>query len=199
MSVKRTQAERTDATRRALIAAARELFGSRGYAATSTPQIVATAGVTRGALYHHFGDKAGLFRAVYEAVEADVIARVGEAAYARDDPLERLRAGAEAFLDACLEPEVQRITLIDAPAVLGWEAWRELDAAYGLGVIRTGLSRAMDAGAIATQPVDPLAHAVLGALTETALMVARADNPQQQREHASTTITTLLQGLSIQH
>lgn len=196
MSVKRTQAERTDATRRALITAARELFGAQGYAAASTPQIVAAAGVTRGALYHHFGDKTGLFRAVYEAVEADVIARVGQAAYAHDDPLERLRAGAEAFLDACLEPEVQQITLIDAPAVLGWQAWRELDAAYGLGVVRTALSHAMDAGAITPQPLEPLAHALLGALTETALMISRADNPHQQRDHASTTITTLLHGLS---
>src|SRR3954453_14090288 len=114
---RKTQAERSEATRGALIAAARPLFAERGFAGVGTEEIVRAAGVTRGALYHHFSGKDDLFRAVFEQVESEVTERIAEGALSDPDPVAALRAGAEMFLDACLEPEVQRIVLIDAPSV----------------------------------------------------------------------------------
>lgn len=201
MSVKRTQKERREATRGALIAAARRLFAEQGFAQTGTPQIVAEAGVTRGALYHHFADKTDLFKAVYETIEAELVETIWAAALAetRETPAEtalaHLRAGAEAFLDACLDPQVHRITLIDAPVALGWEEWKRLDAEYGLGVVRLALQRATDAGALRPLPLDTLAHTVLGALTETALLVARADDPEAARDDAVEVVHVLIDGL----
>src|SRR5499433_4322988 len=115
--------ERSEATRRSLVAAARTLFGARGYASVGTEEIVRAAGVTRGALYHQFRDKADLFAAVAEEVEAEIAERIAAGAGTATDPVEALRAGARLFLDACAEPEVEQIILLDAPAVLGWEAW----------------------------------------------------------------------------
>jgi AcrR family transcriptional regulator len=194
---RRTQAERSTATRGALVAAARRLFAERGYAAVGTPEVAAAAGVTRGALYHQFSDKADLFLAVYEQVEQEVTERIGElvvAAGARD-PLEALTAGAEAFLEACAEPDINRIALLDAPAVLGWEQWRAVGLKYGLGLTEAILRAAMDAGRIAEQPLRPLAHVLLGALDEAALYVARAEDPVTAREEMRTVLTGILRGL----
>jgi AcrR family transcriptional regulator len=194
---RRTQAERSTATRGALVAAARRLFAERGYAAVGTPEVAAAAGVTRGALYHQFAGKADLFLAVYEQVEQEVTERIGElvvAAGARD-PLEALTAGAEAFLQACAEPEINRIALLDAPAVLGWEQWRAVGLKYGLGLTEAILRAAMDAGRIAEQPLRPLAHVLLGALDEAALYVARAEDPLAAREEMRTVLTGILRGL----
>lgn len=192
----RTQQERTESTRRALVEAGRKLFARKGFDATGTQEVVAEAGLTRGALYHHFPDKRALFEAVYEAVEADVVATVNEAANRHREPLDRLKEGADAFLDACTEADVQRITLIDAPAVLGWERWRELDDRYGLGLVKTALRHAMEAGAIRRQPVDALAHVILSALTEAALMVARSDDRYSTRLEVGAVIDDLLAGLA---
>jgi len=192
---KRTQAERTEATRASLIAAARELFTGHGYASVATEQIVKRAGVTRGALYHHFDDKRDLLRAVYEQIEAELALRLGEAVSPGAGSLETLAAGAELFLDACLEPEVQRIALHDAPAVLGWEEWREIGARYGLGLIEALLSTGMDAGEIRLQPLTPLSHALLGALDEVAMLVARADDPVVARAEAGETLAGLVEAL----
>lgn len=192
----RTQQERTESTRRALVEAGRKLFARKGFDSTGTQEVVAEAGLTRGALYHHFPDKRALFEAVYEAVEADVVATVNEAANRHREPLDRLKEGADAFLDACTEADVQRITLIDAPAVLGWERWRELDDRYGLGLVKTALRHAMEAGAIRRQPVDALAHVILSALTEAALMVARSDDRYSTRLEVGAVIDDLLAGLA---
>jgi len=192
---KRTQAERTEATRAALIAAARALFADRGYPAVATEEIVRRAGVTRGALYHHFDGKRDLLRAVYEQIEAELAARLAEAVSAGSGSLETLTVGAELFLDACLEPEVQRIVLHDAPAVLGWEEWREIGARYGLGLIEALLRAGMDAGEIRRQPITPLSHALLGALDEVAMLVARAADPAAAREEAGQTLALLVEAL----
>src|SRR4051794_27518259 len=161
--------ERSRVTRERLLAHARELFAERGYAAVGTEEIVRAAGVTRGALYHQFRDKAELFDAVVVAVEGDVTQRIVTGALARAaSPADALRAGARAFLEVCAEPEVARILLLDAPGVLGWERWREIGQAHGLGVITAALQAAIDAGEIPAQPVRPLAHLVLGALDEAA-------------------------------
>jgi AcrR family transcriptional regulator len=198
MNVKRTQAERSEATRDALIEAARPLFAQHGYAAVGTEQIVQAAGLTRGALYHHFGGKRELFAAVYERVEADLAQRIAAGALAGGaaSPLAAMRAGAEEFLQACTEPEAQRIALLDGPSVLGWDRWREIAAKHGLGLIEATLQAAIDAGAIADQPVRPLAHVLMGALDEAAMLVARAADPQRARAEVGRTLDTLLAGLS---
>src|SRR5262252_5035124 len=134
---------RSQATRRQLITAARGLFGARGYAAVGTEEIVRTAGVTRGALYHQFRDKADLFAAVAEQVEAEIAERIAGTAGAEADAVSALRTGARVFLDACQERDVERIILLDAPAVLGWQGWRDLAGRYGLGLIQLVLQSGM--------------------------------------------------------
>jgi AcrR family transcriptional regulator len=185
---------RSEATRRRLVTAARTLFGARGYADVGTEEIVRAAGVTRGALYHQFRDKADLFAAVAEEIEAEIAERVAAGA-AGVDPVGALRSGARLFLDACAEPEVERIILLDAPAVLGWEGWRDLAGRYGLGLVQFGLRAAIEAGAIVPQPVAPLAHVLIGALNESALYVARAEDGPAAREQCVAILDRILRGL----
>jgi AcrR family transcriptional regulator len=175
---RRTQAERTAATQARLLEAGRGLFATDGFAAVSTQAIVDAAGVTRGALYHQFGDKAGLFAAVYEQVESDLVTAIANriASAAPETQLDAMRLGAWLFLEECSSPKVQRIVLIDAPAVLGWDRWREVGMRYGLGVIEAMLAQAIADGVIPDQPTRPAAHVLLGALDEAALYVSRADD-----------------------
>jgi AcrR family transcriptional regulator len=198
MNVKRTQAERSQATRDALIEAARALFAERGYADVGTEEIVRAAGVTRGALYHHFDGKQDLFEAVYERVEAELAQEIASGALEAGaaDPLKAMRAGAEMFLRACTEPEAQRIVLLDGPSVLGWDRWREIAAEHGLGLIEATLQAAIEARAIPEQPVRPLAHVLMGALDEAAMLVARAEDPARMREEVGRTLDSLLVALS---
>lgn len=198
MNVKRTQADRSQATRSALIAAARRLFAERGYAGVGTEEIVRAAGVTRGALYHHFAGKRELFEAVYERIELELAERIAAGALEANatSPLEAMRAGSEMFLAACAEPEVQQVALLDAPSVLGWDRWREIAAEHGLGLIEGTLQAAVDAGAIDAQPVRPLAHVLMGALDEAAMLVARAEDPEAMRAEVGRTLDSLLAGLS---
>jgi AcrR family transcriptional regulator len=195
---RRTQAERTAATRALLIGAARKLFADKGFADVSTGAIVAAAGVTRGALYHQFDDKAGLFAAVYEEAERDLVADVAEGITAAQpgDPLEAMRVGARLFLDRCAAPDVQQIVLIDAPAVLGWDGWRAVGVKYGLGVIEAMLGHAIAQGAIPDQPVRPTAHVLLGALDEAALYVSRAADRDQARTEMEAVSDRLLSGIA---
>ncbi|MFG1932765.1 TetR/AcrR family transcriptional regulator [Mycobacterium sp. NPDC048908] len=195
---RRTQAERTAATRALLIEAARKLFADRGFADVSTQAIVAAAGVTRGALYHQFDDKAALFAAVYEDVERDLVTDIARQ-IAQDqpaDPLAAMRLGARLFLDRCSAPDVQRIVLIDAPAVLGWERWRAVGQKYGLGVIEGMLAQAVAEGAIPEQPLRPTAHVLLGALDEAALFVSRASEPDQARREMDVVCDRLISGIA---
>ena len=188
---------RSEATRQLLVTEARALFGARGYADVGTEEIVRAAGVTRGALYHQFRDKAGLFAAVAEEVEAEIAERIAAGtAGAAADPVEALRTGARLFLDVCAEPEVERIILLDAPAVLGWEAWRDLAGRYGLGLVQVALQSAMDGGAIVPQPVVPLAHVLIGALNECALYVARAEDPPTAREQCAAIFDQILRSIT---
>jgi AcrR family transcriptional regulator len=195
---RRTQAERTAATRALLIGAARKLFADKGFADVSTGAIVAAAGVTRGALYHQFDDKAGLFAAVYEEAERDLVADVAEGITAAQpgDPLEAMRVGARLFLNRCAAPDVQQIVLIDAPAVLGWDGWRAVGVKYGLGVIEAMLGHAIAQGAIPDQPVRPTAHVLLGALDEAALYVSRAADRDQARTEMEAVSDRLLSGIA---
>ncbi|MEA2470072.1 MAG: hypothetical protein QOE38_1071, partial [Thermoleophilaceae bacterium] len=165
------------------IGAARELFTERPYAEVATEEIVRRAEVTRGALYHHFADKRDLFRAVHEQMEAEVVERIqGQlASSAARDPIEALRAGVGSYLDACADPSFARITLVDAPAVLGWEEWRRIDEAHALRLILAGLEGAMEAGALRRQPVRPLAQLMLGTMGEAGLLIANATDPEATR------------------
>jgi AcrR family transcriptional regulator len=194
--VRSLNAERSDATRSALIAAARELFAEQGYATVATEEIVRAAGVTRGALYHHFSGKKDLFRAVYEGVERQLVERIAEGAMSSaHDPLSALRAGAQAFLDACEDRAVQRIALVDAPSVLGWEQWRAIGMEYGFGLVEGSLRAAMDAGLIEPQPVRPLAHLLLGAIDEGGMLVARADDDGRTRREVGASVERFLEAL----
>jgi AcrR family transcriptional regulator len=192
----RTKAEQSEATTAALIEAARALFAERGYAGVGTEEIVQRAGVTRGALYHHFrGGKEDLFRAVLVQISAETTQRVIAAASATDDPWEELVAGTDAFLDACTRPEVRRIVLIDGPSVLGWDVWREADGNLALELLEAALKHAMDLGRMVNQPPRALAHVLLGAIDEAAMVVARADDQDVAREEMSRTLRRLLEGL----
>ncbi len=197
-AVRRTQAERTEATRSALIAAARPLFAQRGYAAVGTEEIARAAGVTRGALYHHFDGKRELFEVVYERIEIELAERIASGALQANasSPLTAMRAGAEMFLLASTEPETQQIVLLDGPSVLGWDRWREIATEHGLGLIEATLAAAVKAGEIEPQPVRPLAHVLMGALDEAAMLVARADDAERMRAEVGQTLGALLDGLS---
>ena len=190
------KAEQSEATRAALIATAGALFADRGYAAVGTEEIVRATGVTRGALYHHFTGKRELFEAVYEQVERQLVERIATSAMSSaGDPLQALDAGAEAFLDACEDPAVQRIALVDAPSVLGWERWRKIGLQYGFGLVQGTVQAAMDAGLIDRQPVRPLAHLLLGAIDEGAMLVARADDGGETRRQVGASIARFLEAL----
>ena len=195
---RRTQAERTAATRAALIKTARKLFADKGFADVSTQAIVAAAGVTRGALYHQFDDKAALFAAVYEDVERNLVTDIAEQIMSAQplDPLEAMRVGARLFLDRCAAPDVQQIVLIDAPAVLGWDRWRAVGVKYGLGVIEGMLAHAIAEGAIPEQPLRATAHVLLGALDEAALFVSRATDRAQARTQMDAVCDRLISGIA---
>jgi AcrR family transcriptional regulator len=190
------KAEQSEATRAALIGAARGLFAERGYAGVGTEEIVRAAGVTRGALYHHFAGKEDLFRAVYEDIEAELVQEIAAGAMTATDPVQALRGGAKAWLDACEDPAVQRIALLDAPSVLGWEQWREIGLKYGFGLVEGTLQAAMDAGLIERQPVRPLAHLVLGAIDEAAMVVARADDDGHTRAEVGEAVERFIDHLA---
>lgn len=191
------RAERGEATRAALVRAARELFMERGYAEVGTTEIVERAGVTRGALYHHFGDKRDLFRAVYEQLEQELV----EAAAARlagvEDPWEALVSGMRSYLDACTDPATAQIGLLDGPSVLGWQEWREIGTRYALGLTTFALERAMDAGAIRRANPKQLAHLVNGALGEAGLLLANAEDPAAARAEVEKTVLAMFEGLRI--
>src|SRR3954465_15999688 len=189
--------ERGEATRAALLGAARALFAERGYAGVGTKEVVRRAGVTRGALYPHFRDKRDLFRAVYEQTEQEIVAAIGARMDGGTDPMALLAEGRRPFLDACSDPVMMRIGLRDAPAVLGWEEWREIGDRHGLGLVTGGLRAAMDAGRIVDADGRTLAHLLLSALAEAALLIASADDPAAAREEVEHTLLALLHGLRV--
>lgn len=197
MKSKRTQEERTAATQAALVTAARGLFSARGFSAVGTEELARAAGVTRGALYHQFGGKVELFAAVVEQVEQEVVAAIAERMVAAgvDDAAAALIVGVDAWMDACADPEVHQILLIDAPAALGWERWREIAQRYGAGLVEGTLAAGMDAGSIPTAPVAPLAAVLIGALDEGALFAARAEDPTQAAEEVRAVLHALVAAL----
>lgn len=194
---RRTQEERSAATREALIGAARKLWGERGYAEVGTPEIATTAGVTRGAMYHQFADKAALFLAVVEVVEQDVMARMGAmvATSGAATPADAVRAAVDAWLEVSGDPEVRQLVLLDAPSVLGWAGFRDVAQRYSLGMTEQLLSEAMKAGQLARQPVRALAHVLIGALDEAAMLIATADDPKKTRRETRQVLRRLVDAM----
>lgn len=191
------KAQRSETTRSALVAAARELFAEHGYAGVATEEIVKRAGVTRGALYHHFTDKEDLLRAVLHELSRGLAEASAAAALKETDQWKQILAAVDAFLDGCTDPAIQQIMMIDSPSVLGWEEWREIDSVYGLGLVKASMEQAMETGLIERQPVDPLAHLLVGALDEAAMYIARADNTKAARQEMGKSIERMLDGLRI--
>ena len=191
---RRTQAERTAATRASLIDAGRKLFGERGFADVGTQEIVAEAGVTRGALYHQFDDKKGLFVAVYDDVEQSIVAQIAAAVGERaaEDPLAALKAGMRLFLRLCTEPEVHRITLVEAPSVLGWSEWRARGEEFGFALVEGLIAAAIATGRAVEQPTRPLADVAIGALDEAALYVAAADDREAATEQVAAVLERIV-------
>ena len=197
MSIRRTQAERSAATQRALVTAARRLWGERGYADVGTPEIAEAAGVTRGAMYHQYADKAALFRAVVESMDQEILERL-EASVAAErpkTPADTMHAMANAWLDIAREPEVRQLMLLDAPSVIGWTDYREMSQQDSIARAEELLGAAIEAGQLKPQPLRPLALVLLGALEEAAMYLARAENPDEAREGVRAVVRDLIDGL----
>ena len=170
------QAERREATARAVLEAATRRFGEAGFEAVTVDEIAAAAGVAKGAVYHYFPSKEALFEAVLERTSAELAERIRGRMRARDG-LAAIAEGARLYFEGCADPPTGRILLKDGPAVLGWERWREIDARHFLAMLPVVLGRAVSEGVIARQPVEPLARMLVGALTEAAVASAVSDDP----------------------
>ncbi|HET6165719.1 MAG TPA: TetR/AcrR family transcriptional regulator [Marmoricola sp.] len=199
MKSKRTQADRTAATRAALVGAARPLFAAHGYAAVGTDEIARDAGVTRGALYHQYDGKLELFAAVFEQVEAELAERIATevSAVEGEDMVRALHVGVDAWLAASAEPAVHRLVLIEAPAALGWERWREIGRRYGVGLVQGAVQEAIAAGVLAPQPVGPISHVLIGALEEAVLYAARAEDRAAATEEVRAALHAVIDGLVV--
>lgn len=191
-----TREAKGEATRRRIVAAARKLFAKAGYEAVSIEAVLARSRVSRGALYHHFDGKAALFEAVLEAMEAEIAEKIRAASRGIKDPLEALRAGCDAWIGLSREAAIRRIVLIDAPAVLGWQKWREIDARFGFGLLKASLNAAASLGRIADDRVEVSAHVLLAALMEVVLVIARAEDPEREAELSRLVIGELIDKLA---
>jgi AcrR family transcriptional regulator len=189
------KAQQSESTRAELVAVARRLFAERGYANTPTEELVRQAGMTRGALYHHFKDKRALFEAVFEDVEQSLMAMIAARADPKADAWQRLLNACNAFLDACLDRDVQQIVLIDGPSVLTWDRWREIEDRYALGAVIAMLQTCIDDGFLAPQPVEPLAHLVLASVNEAGLVIAKSADVKTARKEVGASFERLLNGL----
>lgn len=183
-------------TRQALLEAARRLFAEKGYGATGTPELVEAAGLTRGALYHHYAGKKALLQAVVEEIEHEILEAIEARAMAEAEPLRGLYAGCRAFLDVCARPDVRRILLLDAPAVLGWAAWRAIDARYGVGSLHDGISACQAKGYFPGLPSRAVTHLISGALNEAVFLIAEAPDPASVRADIDRTLERLIAGLA---
>jgi AcrR family transcriptional regulator len=173
--------EKGQATRGQIIEAATRLFAEKGFEGTSIEAVLAETRVSRGALYHHFPSKEALFEAVVVALENATTNKLMAQAGKKADPVEALIAGCDAWLEMTSDPVVRRITLIDAPSVLGWKRWREIDAEHGLGLLKASLGMIAKTGRLPQEMVDPFAHMLLAALSEIALLVARSEDDRPAR------------------
>ena len=184
--------ERGLATRRQLVATATQLFAEHGYEQTSIDTVLDAAGVSRGALYHHFNGKEALFEAVLEDVEAQLATHVVEAAAKAPEPRLELQAGCLAWLQRLRDPVIRRIVLVDAPAVVGWQRWREIDECHWFGLLKSALAEALPPSRLDATSLDVLAHMLLAALNELAFVIARAGDPDAAAQAGEAAIVDLL-------
>ncbi|HZG81887.1 MAG TPA: TetR/AcrR family transcriptional regulator [Brevibacillus sp.] len=191
----RRNKEETALTIQKLIEVARTHFTDRGYADAALEEIVQEAGLTRGALYHHFGNKKGLFQAVLDTVQKEVAERVETQAAKSGDVWEQLILGCRAFITAAVEPKNKRIMLVDGPAVLGWEEWRKMDEQNSMRLLREQLQFMQQQGELRQVAVDALTHMLSGAMNEAALWIAYAAEEEQAYEESLIVISLLLEGL----
>ena len=189
------RAARGQATRDQLIEVATGLFAERGYEDTSIEAVLAAAGVSRGALYHHFTGKDALFEAVLESVEARITAQMNEATMDAPDAVTMLRTGALAWIEMAADPVIQRVVLVDAPSVLGWERWRALNEQNALGAARALFQAVAADGYLPLEVADAFAHMMMAALDEMALVIARADDPAAARAEGRAAVEELLRRL----
>lgn len=182
-------------TRERLVEVATELFGENGYEATSVESVLQRAGVSRGSLYHHFSSKGALFAAVVESVESRVGADVAASASGATGALETLRNGGKEWIKLAGDPVVQRILLIDAPSVLGWEQWREVEERHALGLVKAVLESAASEGLVKPEMVDMMAHVLLAAVNEIALLVARSGDTQTAMRKGTDALDEILGSL----
>ncbi len=187
------------AARTRLLEAARELFACDGYQHVSIQDVLDHAGLSRGALYHHFKSKKDLFEAVLEATETEIAAALLAAGRGAGSSRDALRSGCVAWLDVASDPAVRQIALIDAPTAVGWERWREIDARHGFGMLRSALAHYADGEALASDLLDSYAHILLAALLELGLLVAHAEDPATARDRAVSAVDQLLDGLLPRH
>lgn len=197
MPRRRTNAEWSDRTRAALLKAAKSAYIRHGYSEASLDTVAAEARVTKGAIYHHYGDKRGLFRAVFEALEHQMVAHIEKIAGREKTAVESVQRGCEAFLDFVGKESVARILLADGPSVLGWHAWRAIDSSVGGRSLRAGLEAGMRAGEIRRMNLAALATLLNGALNEAAMAIAESKDPVRERRAVIATLRRLLDGLRV--
>lgn len=195
MGGKQTQEERSAKTTGRVLAVAEKHFATAGYEATSTEALVREAGLTRGALYHHFGSKRGLFEAVVNNVQSRLATAVTLAGAADPDPWAALIQGCHAWLEAATEPAVRRILLLDAPAVLGWERWLALDMEGGGCLLREGLAELSADGLLGDVHREALTQLLNGSMNQAALWIAHAEDRGAALAEAKLTLERLLNGL----
>jgi AcrR family transcriptional regulator len=193
---RRTQRERSEATTSQILAVARKLFARDGYAATSLDAIVKSCGMTKGAFYHHFKDKAELFAAVYEEEERKLGEAMAAAYLQKKDPWAGFAAGSKAFLEASFDPGVQQVTLIDAPSALGFERMREIQSRHTLALMKGGLKQAMAAGRIRRREIEPLANVLFGGMCQAVTFVLHSDDQSSALKKVNRELTAVLDGLA---
>ncbi|MET9025701.1 TetR/AcrR family transcriptional regulator [Nocardia sp. NPDC004168] len=184
-------------TRQALLETAGRLFAEREYADLSAEELVRATGLTRGALYHHFDGKKGLFEAIVDDLETRAAQRIRIAIDSASDPFDRVDRGVREFLDVCAEPDYRHIVLLQGPIGLGWQRWRELDQRHLGGLVVEAVQNLLDAALIRPYPAALLASAFYGALTELSLTIAETDDRQRAHEQAASLVHDLLAGLAI--
>jgi AcrR family transcriptional regulator len=174
---------------------ARRLFATDGYHATSTENVLAETGISRGALYHHFENKEALFAAVLEAVESDLVSGTTEAFTVSSDPVDALRGALIGFLRRASEPEIRSIVLRDAHSVVGWEKWRDIEERYGLGLLKASLRRISESGRVSSSMIDVYAHILLASMIEIAFMISRSEDSYAEIERGTLAMKQLLDRL----
>jgi AcrR family transcriptional regulator len=180
-----------------LVKVAKHFFSEKGYVNTPMEEIVKEAGLTRGALYHHFGGKKGLFQAVFEDALDEINERIEKALDQSTNTWQSFISTTNTFLRACSEPEMQQIVLLDAPSILGWEVWRRVDEERTMVPLKNILTRLIEEGVIKPLPIEALSHIIGGATSEIVLWIAHSENPQKAMTEGYATLEVLYNSLRI--